>query len=138
MKALLQFKRFKVLEMVYRDSFKGGFPDTLSPEFGVQIGLNESNSRQSMVNLSVEIGEETDDSYLKVTIAGIFEFDSDSDVDDDVIYQYYEINGTAILFPYLRSIVSDLSSKGEESPIILPTINITELLQSRNDDEVIE
>ncbi|WP_438316567.1 protein-export chaperone SecB [Sporosarcina sp. FA9] len=135
MNALLQFKKFKVLEMVYKSSFLTNFDETVSPTFGVEIGLNEDNNRQAIVHLSVEIGDQSEDDYLKVVIAGFFAFETDEDVKDDIIYNYYELNGTAILFPYLRSIVSDLTSKGEDSPIILPTINILALLKSKENDD---
>lgn len=135
MKALLQFNKFKVLEMIYKSSLRGSFEDDIvSPTFGVQIGLNEDNIRQAIVQLTVEIGEQSEEDYLRVVIAGFFTFDSDDEVSDDVIHKYYELNGTAILFPYLRSIVSDLTSKGEDHPIILPTINIPALLASEKSE----
>lgn len=135
MRALLQFNSFKVLEMAYKSSFLTNFDETVSPEFSIQIGLNEDDSRQAIVQLAVEIGDQSEEDYLKVVIAGYFTFEADDEVDDDIIYNYYELNGTAILFPYLRSIVSDLTSKGEDSPIILPTINIPALLKSKQDEE---
>lgn len=136
MKALLQFNRFKVLELIYKIDLSSDFSDELSPTFAVQIQSNESDIKQAIVNLSVEIGEPADKAYLKATIAGFFTFDtSDGEVTEDVIYKYYEINGTAILFPYLRSIVSDLTSKGDDSPIILPTLNIPAMLKAQEEEE---
>lgn len=137
MKAMLQFKKFKVLEMQYKSSFTTNFEEEISPSFGIQVSLNEENSKQAVVRLEVEIGEENQESdYLKVIIAGFFTFETEAEeVSDDVIYQYYEINGTAILFPYLRSIVSDLTSKGDDSPIILPTLNIPAMLKARAEEE---
>lgn len=134
MKAMLQFNRFKVMEMQYRSNLLTNFDEEISPKFGVQVGLNEDNIHQAIVNLEVEIGEESDEDYLKVVIAGFFTFDTDKEVKEDVIYNYYEVNGTAILFPYLRSIVSDLTSKGDDSPIILPTLNIPAMLRAREEE----
>lgn len=131
MKAMLQFNKFKVLEMVYRCNFTTNFDEKISPVFSVEIGLNEENVREAIVQLGVEIGEQSEGDYLSVVIAGFFSFESDEKVEDDIICRYYELNGTAILFPYLRSVVSDLTSKGGDSPIILPTINIPSLLDSK-------
>ncbi|HDV6065568.1 TPA: protein-export chaperone SecB, partial [Staphylococcus pseudintermedius] len=36
----------------------------------------------------------------------------------------------AILFPYLRSLISDVTSKGSRAPIILPPINVHEFLDN--------
>lgn len=135
MKALLQFNKYKVLEMTYKSTFVTNFDEAISPIFSIQIGLNEENNRDAIVQLAVEIGNQSEDDYIKVVIAGYFTFEADGEIDDDIIYKYYELNGTAILFPYLRSIVSDLTSKGEDSPIILPTINIPALLKSKQDKE---
>jgi len=42
------------------------------------------------------------------------------------------------LFPYLRSIVSDITSKGSDTPIILPTINIVALFNKLKEEKLNE
>lgn len=136
MKALLQFNKFKVLEIQYRSALGAtNFDEEISPKFGIQLGLNENDIKEAILKLEVEIGENTEEDYLKVSIAGYFTFETEEEVDEEVIYNFYERNGTAILFPYLRSIVSDLTSKGSDSPIILPTINILAMLDARKESE---
>ncbi len=46
-------------------------------------------------------------------------------------------NGSAILFPYLRSIVTDITSKGKHSPIVLPTLNFYKLIEDCEPSELI-
>lgn len=46
-----------------------------------------------------------------------------------ILFEDSKVNGVTILFPYLRSLVSDLTSKGSEPPIILPTINVAEMVK---------
>lgn len=41
-------------------------------------------------------------------------------------------NAVAILFPYVRSLISDLTSKGSDDPIILPPINVNSMLENDN------
>jgi preprotein translocase subunit SecB len=53
----------------------------------------------------------------------------DKELAEQKIINYYKVNGVAILFPYLRSLISDMTSKGSETPIILPTINVAAMLK---------
>ncbi|MFZ2464672.1 MAG: protein-export chaperone SecB, partial [Caldibacillus thermoamylovorans] len=41
------------------------------------------------------------------------------------------INGSAILFPYLRSVLTDLTSKSKHQPVILPTVNFSKYITSK-------
>lgn len=128
MNSSLQFDNFKVLEMSYRrniDVNKMDSDDELEPEFSVNIGMSKENVNKGIVKLGVKIGEkETSYEHVFVEVLGFFTFNNEDGFEKDEIHNYYKVNGTAILFPYLRTLVSDLTSKGDESPIILPTINV--------------
>lgn len=43
-----------------------------------------------------------------------------------------EINGTAILFPYLRSFITTLTSNAGIPPLVLPTLNIQKIIEEKN------
>ncbi|MFK4998649.1 hypothetical protein ACI2OX_19200 [Bacillus sp. N9] len=43
---------------------------------------------------------------------GHFVIESEERLSEDAIYSLYQVNALAIIFPYLRALVSDLSSKG--------------------------
>lgn len=134
MKSTLQFNTFKVLEIIYKNNL-GESEDLGSPTFGVNISLNAKNNKQAMIRLSVEIGNDKTESYVKAEIAGFFTFEADEEISEEVLVNYYQVNGTAILFPYLRSIVSDITSKSDNSPIILPTVNIHAMIFDSEEDE---
>jgi len=83
-----------------------------------------------MIGLGVELGDEslaTKPVYVKANIIGLFHIESD-ELSDEQKEVFFKVNGVAILFPYLRGLVSELTSKGSMNPIILPTMNITVLL----------
>ncbi len=48
----------------------------------------------------------------------------------------WETNAIAIMFPYLRSMVSMITSSSSREPIILPTMNVAKLFEKiDNNDE---
>ena len=47
-----------------------------------------------------------------------------------------EVNGTAILFPYLRSIITTITSSMGIQPIILPTMNIVKMIKEKKNKNV--
>ncbi|HHQ7781634.1 TPA: hypothetical protein ACSUQY_001816, partial [Streptococcus pneumoniae] len=57
------------------------------------------------------------------TVIGYFEINIDENI-TDILY----VNGTAILYHYLRSIVSIVSAIDSSEAMLLPTINVLELL----------
>ncbi|CJC54055.1 Uncharacterised protein [Streptococcus pneumoniae] len=58
-----------------------------------------------------------------VTVIGYFEINIDENI-TDILY----VNGTAILYLYLRSIVSIVSAIDSSEAMLLPIINVLELL----------
>ncbi|HHQ3745458.1 TPA: hypothetical protein ACSPT8_001670 [Streptococcus pneumoniae] len=57
------------------------------------------------------------------TVIGYFEINIDENI-TDILY----VNGTAILYHYLRSIVSIVSAIDSSEAMLLPTIDVLELL----------
>ena len=63
--------------------------------------------------------------YLFISLTGEFQFTDNADVDNEFMI---DINAVAILFPYLRSAVTNITSTANIPPLILPTINVSKLL----------
>ncbi|MEK5331051.1 protein-export chaperone SecB [Lysinibacillus sp. FSL W8-0992] len=124
MSAVLDFEKLKVFEMVYKSDLNTDFGDEISPILGVEVAVKDDDIYSGLVKLSIRFGDEKELPYLNVTVAGVFKLNSKIELTEEQVTDYYEINATAILFPYLRSIVTDLTSKGDESPIVLPPINV--------------
>ena len=55
------------------------------------------------------------------------EFDTD-ETDEKKIEEFLKYNGTAILFPYVRSTISSLTTLTGQPHLLLPTYNIRNLL----------
>lgn len=71
-------------------------------------------------------GDNFDDAPLKVTVEIVGRFESDSEIN-----MKWEVNALAILFPYVRSIISSFTSQTGRTPVILPTINVASMLKQQ-------
>lgn len=103
-------------------------------QFGHDIAYLDEDEVEVIIYCSIndECG-----SKLDVTLHGIFEVQIDL-LDEDERHRLKtlcERNTLSILFPYLRSAISDISVKANIRPIILPTINILALIDSRKKAE---
>lgn len=77
-----------------------------------------------VVSVRVE-GEKSGEYHFRVQISGYFELDEQANKRDVLIRQ----NAVAILFPYLRSQVSLLTTQPGVEPVILPPLNIAKMVE---------
>jgi len=87
----------------------------------------------AFVELNCQIGGSQDTGspfLLKVLIEGHFKYriQTESGPSFD---RMCNLNATAILYPYLRSAVTDITKAANINPIILPTVNINKLLSNK-------
>lgn len=64
---------------------------------------------------------------MNISMTGIFEIDN---IDKRTMFA--EVNAIAILFPYLRAIVSTYTANANVTPLILPPINVVKLIQDQD------
>lgn len=90
---------------------------------------NEKNRMQ--VKLSVELFKGVEDApfYMDVTITGDFKLNGNEDISK------YEANAIAIMYPYLRSIISTYTASANVNSLILPAINVNALLKKNKKDK---
>lgn len=139
MKAVFQFIDYNVLEIQYKLNPRFEEEEaSLSPNFSFDLEFIEDED-EALVYLGLELGDtefKKNSFYLNVKVAGDFIFRSE---DEALIHQqkidYCKVNGVAILYPYLRALVSDITNKGSEQPIILPTMNIVEMLRNQMNEK---
>ncbi len=133
--AQLRFSGYYVEELKYNrkdevDDKNGKI--TLSPDFDVVVVTDPEDFHQANVFISVEFKDEDNGYlpfYLYAGIRGFFEIVGD--MDEPACNDMYEVNATAILFPYLRAIVTNLSSGNDHPPIVLPAINIKKYMEHK-------
>lgn len=105
-----------------------------TPDLNFHIDINiDEQKKHSTVTLSAMLKIIGDDSKPQIEIEieyiGLFSVnDDESNMDLDV---FSEKNAPAIIFPYLREHIHDLTLKGGFGPIILPPINIYAALKEQ-------
>lgn len=96
-----------------------------------------STAPEGIVTINVVVGNLKDSNsafQLEIQISGLFSFKSDDKKlgkqDIDEMKKMLALNGNAILYPYLRAMVSDITMRSNQFPTyILPTINFIKLLE---------
>jgi len=120
----ISFNLYKVNELLFKlnkDFKKDGNVD-LSPKFTREI--SKTDDKSFIVSLAININGDNVPFELSVSISGYFSAES-SDFSEQLIYQ----NAVAILFPYLRSLVSTLTVNANIKAVILPPINIVKMFE---------
>ena len=135
---ILKFHSYTVKEMDFKLSpayYNDEYDEKLSIGIGHEVEI-DSDNRQAIVCLTCNIGDENSGSpfVLNVAVEGEFSYHSNND-EDPSFERISEINATAILYPYLRSIVTDITKAANISPVILPVANIHKLLSKKDNKE---
>lgn len=129
-KPVITLQRYEVDQLlISRELTERDFDEeTFDLDANVGIAPDKANG---IIKLNVSLIDKDIKKKLLATITGYFEINIEEDI-IDVLF----VNGTAILYPYLRSIVSIVSAIDSSEAMLLPTINVLELLaNSQHGDE---
>lgn len=72
---------------------------------------------------------------MKLNVTGIFELEN---IALDKRESFAEANSVAILFPYIRSLITTYTSNSNVPPLILPPINVLKLIEKEKEKEKIK
>lgn len=129
--SVLRFNKYIVNKVSFKnnDNFKQS-SERMSMEFNIQKDISKKNNNME-VTLSAQIFNDAEkNNYpfeMEVVLTGYFtEINNDTNVD-------FEPNAIAILYPYIRAIVSTYTAAANISPLILPAINVNKLLEEQDD-----
>lgn len=62
-----------------------------------------------------------------ISVSCVAEFEFEDKLDFDAIPDFFYSNSIAILFPYIRAMVSTVTLQANVRPMILPTLNLSSL-----------
>lgn len=102
--------------------------DKASVKNDISCGIKQ-NLKNAIVKIETTINDPENKRKVLVTLNGFFDLD-ESIVNQQQALNYLSVNGVAILFPYVRSVVSMVTTLDSNSPIILPTVNTSEFNES--------
>ncbi len=138
----LIFRGYKVLHISYKlnQNFKPQKNRSIPLEFKVRFEPTvDDTNKEINVDLFCNIFEEGPEAdnpfHLEVNLRGWFK--ANSSVEEDELHRYAEINAPAILFPFLRTVVSSITMAANVPPVILPLVNINRLNERQKPKETI-
>lgn len=130
-KSKLAFINYRVKEVILKqnDNFKNpGEP------IDIVFNLNHEtikNENEMKIILKVEVFKDAEEKnypfYMSVTLEGNFETEG-----DDI--ERFEINGIALLYPYVRAIISTYTANSNMPTLILPPINVGNYYKSKKQE----
>lgn len=95
----------------------------IKPQFSRQVRKSNDNPKLNFVALSVKVESteaEPKPFNINVGIVGIFELEQQADAQQE---RDFVIEATSLLYPYLRSLVTNLTAQAYITPLNLPVIN---------------
>jgi preprotein translocase subunit SecB len=105
-------------------------------EFKNEHFESPEDANRYKVTVSILIKDKNNSITLSIDISGYFSFDTEGNMDENIKNNIILKNTIAILFPYIRSSITVITSQLGIKPVILPIININALInQQRNNKE---
>lgn len=131
--SVLRFENYIVKSVNFRiNDLNNDNKNSWNLDFDVNSNIKYNEERNKMqVELSVEVFKDVDDApfYIDATIVGNFEMLGKEDISK------FKANAIAIMYPYLRSIISTYTAASNVNSLILPAININAMLEDKQKRE---
>lgn len=135
MSSIMEFKSFRLMnvELDTKNSDNSKNNTKLRVNAGT-TDINEDGEAQLEIEINVEEIEKGYSRTIKIIVLGIFNFPNMQDSNDYDFEYLLKVNGTAILMPYIRSLISSLTSFDDSTEhILLPAINVQSMFENEND-----
>ncbi|MGG4268373.1 hypothetical protein [Peribacillus simplex] len=133
--SFLSFDNYTIREFIFNHDNKfenDGEQIQLEYNFGADSAINEDKTN-AKITLVCEIFNENlylnDQSpfYIRVKLDGFFSCSTDIEINE------FELNGIAILLPYLRAFVTSFTSQAGIPVVIIPPINVYNMLNNNEE-----
>lgn len=97
--------------------------------FRVGIGLNKEDdfNFHGYIRLSCEVNESNDKRFPVVSVRMRGDFTISPDVSEDQARKLLEVNGVAVMFPFLRAAIANMTMTAGITPMMLPLFDIRKL-----------
>lgn len=105
-------------------------------DFDIDSNVEFVDDENFLLSLFVEVFKDCKkNNYpfnLRLKLTGIFSL---KNVDEDKKYMYAEKNAVAILFPYVRALITSYTSASNVNALILPPINVAKYLEEKRNNK---
>lgn len=96
----------------------------------VSIGISE-DKKKGIVILNVILFNSDNQKSIDVEVAGEFSINKSLEIEE--VEELLTVNGVALIYPYVRSIISMITSLDSSSAIIIPTLN-TKIFSNKEEE----
>lgn len=120
---VISFKGYEIKNFNYSKEKKE--ESDIEKPFSVHVNA-EATEKLAYGKVNVHVKYELVNVTIFIEVDGFFEINDDEN--EETVMKHLTVNGTAIVFPYIRSMVSMLTSLDSDAAVILPTINTTDFL----------
>lgn len=120
MSSAFVFNRFRLVSLSYKKGDDGSKEQKLRFLPSIQRGLEAKNEFKYNLNLQLEGAV-----HLDLAIEGFFT--SNNSIPEEEIESAFLQIGFSVLFPYVRSIVSSITSLDGGKALTLPLLNVSDL-----------
>ena len=129
LKSALVFEKYVVDKVEFTRNNEYSTREKVNIQFSVRKEISKVDNKMN-VTLYVKVFENAkENNYpfeMFIQVTGFFSIENDDKRID------FEPNAIAILYPYIRSIVSTYTANANVNPLILPPININNLFKENN------
>ena len=101
--------------------------DNYKTGFNIEYAVNRDDSSDVRVTVNTTVGSAEQSFQLNLQAVGHFKIEN-AGPEDNVYRQLLKQNTVAIMFPYIRSQISLLTTQPGMKPVIVPPMNIVALL----------
>jgi preprotein translocase subunit SecB len=134
-KSVLRFSNYIVNEahFIINENFQGN-GTSIPIDFDVKNDIEyEADKKSANVTLTVKIFDKMKDKnypfYFEVKLTGFFQVENAEIPEEKMLI---ESNAIAILFPYIRALISSYTANSNVSPLILPPINVVKFMKKKH------
>lgn len=116
--------RFRFVEYLFKETSIKLTGEDISDdvEFGIEPnGIFEEDNKMFILTLNVLVKDKKSSLEVKMTVTGKFKYETN---DIQELVPYLGFNAPAIMFPYIRAYITNITALGGMLPIILPTLNM--------------
>jgi preprotein translocase subunit SecB len=135
-KSKLRFSNYVVNEIQFNRNEHIDKGESVPISFSMEKDIKfDTENNTADVTLDVKIFENAKENnypfYFKLQLTGFFQVDN---IQTKQERNLIETNAIAILFPYIRALVSSYTANANVRPLILPPINVVKYMQDNTED----
>lgn len=131
LKSKLSFKDYIVESINFKNNVACDNKET-EIIFDIDSDVEFANENEFILKLSIELFRNAEENNypfnMKIALFGFFEVEN---VEEKNKMAYAEQNAVAILFPYVRAIITSYTGLANIEPLILPPINVVKYINNK-------